>query len=203
MLYQTHRAGAIVSVIATVEISRKLNIHMGVPEIGIYSLVCLAGAYYPDVDQPISHFRTCKGYFATFFRCILWPLYLIYLLLNSIMKLSLMEKWFPNAAKMTSHRRITHAPLVYLIFVLILQPWKGAELFYMYGSFFIGAFSHLVLDFFSGGLPLLYPFRDKRFMCRINIKTGSVAESRLYYVFNIIIIVYLFYKLCMLLGISF
>lgn len=80
--------------------------------------------------------------------------------------------------KLAGHRKLFHAPLVYLFLystglgmtsnVLTLLGIKGL---------FFGVLSHLILDSFTiGGLPWFYPFSKKRFSLG-KIKTNSKLED--------------------------
>lgn len=71
----------------------------------------------------------------------------------------------------TTHRRlVTHAPLVYLLISLGLLVFSR-ELAVM---FFVGSWSHFILDSSGYGIPWLYPFSKKLFsVMPINEETRS------------------------------
>jgi inner membrane protein len=92
--------------------------------------------------------------------------------------------------KLAGHRKLFHAPLVYLLLYsvglgmltdkLILTGMKGL---------FLGVLSHLALDSFTvGGLPWFFPFSKKRFSLGA-IKTNGKLEDILCGIFICINIV--------------
>lgn len=82
--------------------------------------------------------------------------------------------------KFAGHRKLFHAPLVYLLLYSISTSMITNKLL-LVGTkgLFLGVFSHLILDSFTiGGLPWFYPLSKKKFSLS-NIKTNSKIEDML------------------------
>ena len=75
-----------------------------------------------------------------------------------------------------SHSLLMAAACVLLVHmgVLICPAWKGMITLAAWGVG-AGVLSHLLLDLFAGGVPLLFPFSGKR-IALARIKTGGVTE---------------------------
>ncbi|WP_160693448.1 metal-dependent hydrolase [Clostridium sp. C2-6-12] len=80
--------------------------------------------------------------------------------------------------KLAGHRKLFHAPLVYLLLYSIgLGMIKDNLLLMGINGLFLGILSHLILDSFTiGGLPWFYPLSKKRFSLA-GIKTNSKLED--------------------------
>ncbi|WP_238901171.1 MULTISPECIES: metal-dependent hydrolase [unclassified Clostridium] len=80
--------------------------------------------------------------------------------------------------KLAGHRKLFHAPLVYLfLYSIVIGMFTDKLMLIGIKGIFLGIFSHLVLDSLTiGGLPWFYPFSKKRFsICMI--KTNSKIED--------------------------
>jgi len=79
--------------------------------------------------------------------------------------------------KFAGHRKLFHAPLVYLLLYSIsLGMITHKLLIISVEGLFLGILSHLILDSFTiGGLPWFYPLSKKRFSLG-KIKTNSTLE---------------------------
>ena len=127
------------------------------------------GGLLPDADIP--HSTAGKH-----LRILLWPLYLIkkvLLILGHIIKA------LKKAGTALGHRGLFHSPLFHILLFVILSAlfhdsfeWLRCIL----AGAYIGVMSHLFLDLFSGGIPLLAPFSMKRQRPAISFKTGSFLE---------------------------
>jgi inner membrane protein len=80
--------------------------------------------------------------------------------------------------KLAGHRKLFHAPLIYLMLYSISIGSSLPELILIgIKGLFLGILSHLILDSFTvGGLPWFYPLSKKRFSL-VNIKTKSKLEE--------------------------
>lgn len=80
--------------------------------------------------------------------------------------------------KLAGHRKLFHAPLVYLLsYSVALGMIKDNLLLIGMSGLFLGILSHLILDSFTlGGLPWFYPLSKKRFSLA-TIKTNSKFED--------------------------
>jgi inner membrane protein len=80
--------------------------------------------------------------------------------------------------KFAGHRKLFHAPLVYLfLYSMALGMVKDNLLLIGLNGVFFGILSHLFLDSLTvGGLPWFYPLSKKRFSIG-NIKTNSKLED--------------------------
>ncbi|WP_270567008.1 metal-dependent hydrolase [Clostridium beijerinckii] len=80
--------------------------------------------------------------------------------------------------KLAGHRKLFHAPLVYLfLYSIVIGMFTDKLMLIGIKGIFLGIFSHLFLDSLTiGGLPWFYPFSKKRFsICMI--KTNSKIED--------------------------
>lgn len=80
--------------------------------------------------------------------------------------------------KFAGHRKLFHAPLMYLFLYSISSGMIDHKLL-LVGTqgLFLGILSHLILDSFTvGGLPWFYPLSKKKFSLG-NIKTNSKLED--------------------------
>lgn len=80
--------------------------------------------------------------------------------------------------KFAGHRKLFHAPLVYLLLYSISLGMITHKLILVgVQGLFLGILSHLILDSFTiGGLPWFYPLSKKKFSLS-NIKTNSKLED--------------------------
>lgn len=80
--------------------------------------------------------------------------------------------------KFAGHRKLFHAPLVYLLlYSMSLGMITHKLLLIGAQGLFLGILSHLILDSFTiGGLPWFYPLSKKKFSLS-NIKTNSKLED--------------------------
>lgn len=82
--------------------------------------------------------------------------------------------------KLAGHRKLFHAPLVYLfLYSIALGAFIDKLVLISIKGLFLGVLSHLILDSFTiGGLPWFYPFSKKRFSLGM-VKTNSKLEDML------------------------
>lgn len=80
--------------------------------------------------------------------------------------------------KLAGHRKLFHAPLIYLfLYSILLGSVTDKLLLIGINGLFLGILSHLVLDSFTlGGLPWFYPLNKKRFSLG-SVKTNSKLED--------------------------
>ena len=80
--------------------------------------------------------------------------------------------------KFSGHRKLFHAPLMYLLLYSISIGMITHKLLIVgVKGLFLGVLSHLLLDSFTvGGLPWFYPFSKKKFTLG-KIKTNSKLED--------------------------
>lgn len=80
--------------------------------------------------------------------------------------------------KLAGHRKLFHAPLIYLfLYSIALGMVKDNLILKGISGAFFGILSHLILDSLTvGGLPWFYPLSTKRFSIG-NIKTNSKLED--------------------------
>lgn len=80
--------------------------------------------------------------------------------------------------KFAGHRKLFHAPLIYLFLYSIgIGMIKEKLGLVLINGTFLGIFSHLILDSFTiGGLPWFYPFSKKK-VSLAKVKTNSKLED--------------------------
>lgn len=80
--------------------------------------------------------------------------------------------------KFAGHRKLFHAPLMYLLLYSIsIGMITHKLLIVLVQGLFLGVLSHLILDSFTiGGLPWFYPLSKKKFSLA-KIKTNSKLED--------------------------
>ena len=82
-----------------------------------------------------------------------------------------------NIRSMIGHRGLLHSllvPAAMLLAMPVVDGHKRIESYFLMGMI-IGNISHLILDMFSGGIPLLMPFSVARIrLC--NFRTGGFAD---------------------------
>lgn len=187
MNYIAHRSGAILVTVGTLQVLNIMNVEIKSLEIAVLTGACIMGAYFPDVDHPDSHISNKMSIFIMLTKVlVLLPLLVVHIL-NAINNFLFFRKVKSDIFAL-EHREITHAPLIWLAFFIPIKIWCGNDIFcnYLFGGFFLGVFSHLVLDLIAGGLPLLYPFKLDRIKLPCNIRTGSMEERRIYGIMNLI-----------------
>ncbi len=143
------------------------------------------GGLLPDADIP--HSTAGKR-----LRILLWPLYLFKKLL---MIFGHFIKPLKKLGAALGHRGLFHSPLFHtLVFVLLSALLRGQSewLRCILSGLYFGVLSHLLLDLFSGGIPLFAPFSMKRQRPAITFKTGSFLEATFDLAF-ILISIYMFY----------
>ena len=140
------------------------------------------GGLLPDADIP--HSTAGKH-----LRLLLWPFYLLKKLL---LILGHVIKPLAKIGTAFGHRGLFHSPLFHtLIFVILSAMLPGDEwLRCILSGLYIGVLSHLLLDLFSGGIPLFAPFSMKRQRPAITFKTGSFLEAA-FNLFFILISIYM------------
>lgn len=106
----------------------------------------LIGSLFPDIDLPTS-------------------------------KIGHMIKPASTAINLTSgHRGVFHAPLPYLIILLLTYLTASYRAFITALAFTLGVMSHLFLDILNAsGIPLLWPMKRRVSLC--DIKVGSLGEK--------------------------
>lgn len=80
--------------------------------------------------------------------------------------------------KFAGHRKLFHAPLIYLFLYSIgIGMIKEKLGLVLINGLFLGIFSHLILDSFTiGGLPWFYPFSKKK-VSLAKVKTNGKLED--------------------------
>ena len=198
MMALTHRTGSIAlaaSMIAFIpelqNIPQAITDLIWLPQNTTISLtVCFVvsscyGGLLPDADIP--HSTAGKH-----LRFLLWPLYLFKKIL---MILGHIIKPLKKMGTALGHRGLFHSPLFHsLVFVILSALLKDHNewLRCILSGLYFGVLSHLLLDLFSGGIPLFAPFSMKRQRPAITFKTGSFLEVMFNFIF-ILISVYMLY----------
>lgn len=153
MLGKTHKLGGICT--GLMISSSYLNGNFSAENLtmaGAFTAGCLLGSLLPDIDH--------RG--------------------STISNKNQVTKGASWVISLFGHRGITHAPLVYLIFLFIIQllfhSMSNPISLYLWligTGIAMGAFSHLILDFLTkGGIPLFFPFISKKFHL-LPLKTGK------------------------------
>lgn len=95
--------------------------------------------------------------------------------------------WF---AKMTGHRTLFHAPLIYTLLAIILGFLLGINPIII--GLYLGIMSHIVLDTFNyKGIPWLFPIFKKKFHLA-RIKAGGFTDTLVGVICFLLAIVVLF-----------
>ena len=197
MMALTHRTGSIAlaaSLIAFVpeldRIPQPITDFIWLPQNTTIPLaVCFVvascyGGLLPDADIP--HSTAGKH-----LRILLWP---FYLLKKILLIFGHFIKPLKKIGTSLGHRGLFHSPLFHtLIFVMLSALLRGHNewLRCILSGLYLGVLSHLLLDLFSGGIPLFAPFSMKRQRPAITFKTGSFLEA----IFNLIFILISIYLL--------
>ncbi len=197
MMALTHRTGSIAAAAAMValipdlqKIPKYITDLIWMPQNTVAPLaVCFIvsscyGGLLPDADIP--HSTAGKH-----LRILLWPLYLIK---KVLLILGHFIKPLKKLGTALGHRGLFHSPLFHTLLFVILSAlfhdsceWVRCIL----AGTYIGVMSHLLLDLFSGGIPLFAPFSMKRYRTAVSFKTGSFLEV----IFNL---AFILISVCML-----
>lgn len=175
MMGTTHRTGSIALACGIVALcpADKLTIAPA----ATFLVASAVGGLLPDADTPYSRYGRK-------FFIFIWP---VYLLQKLVSLLGYIVKPLKNMSKALGHRGLLHSPTLWTILLGILSLalyFSGVYDYMPYALIFglyTGIISHVLLDFISGGVPMLAPFSLKRAHSPINFKTGSIFE----WVFNI------------------
>ena len=170
MMGTTHRTGSIALACGVVALCPKDQISL-IPA-ATFVVASAIGGLFPDADTPYSTYGRR-------FMIILWPFYLIR---KAVSMLGCLIKPLKNVGKALGHRGLFHSPLLWtVIFGLIFAIFKffGVNDAIAYSILFggyTGIISHVLLDYISGGVPLLAPVKMKRYTPPIKFKTGGIFE---------------------------
>lgn len=131
------------------------------------------GSLIPDIDNP--HSSISRKY-----RGINAAVSVFQMLFRGFAELlpKKQEKFMKGAA---GHRGASHSLFMLIVCVVLvhmggifLPAWKDMITFAEWGIG-AGVLSHLLLDMFAGGVPLLFPFTMRR-ITLAHIKTGGITE---------------------------
>ncbi len=166
MLGQTHRLAGIAAGIALASELNIIPVQRPFAFAGVIG-VSVMGSLMPDADQPNSTIG--RRLF------ILWlPLYILRVIIRII---AFFAPSMKNVSRGLAHRGISHSPWFWAVFGVGMWcvPWfRGDGDIYFY-AFFTGVATHLVLDYLTGGIPLL-PLSLKRVHPPIVFKTKGYFE---------------------------
>ena len=160
MMGTTHRIGGLMAGIIVLS---------GCPNYEIHSLATISGALIgsllPDIDNPHSTISKKMPLIAQLVQMIQRMIWAVSRLLPG--------RIGKNIRSMFGHRGIFHSLIFPILLCLICQSsrFKSISL-----GLLAGMLSHLLLDAFSGGIPLFMPISVKRFRVA-KIKTGGVTEK--------------------------
>lgn len=168
MMASTHRLGGVV-----IGTTAAALLHTNITGTAIILIGSLVGSILPDIDNRnsrISHKMPVTALIVSVGQ------YIIHIVTSVIPK-----KQRLYIRSLSGHRGITHSiigstilpAIIFLIGILFKQ--KLGTVFLAGFGVFIGCLSHLILDMFSGGVPFLIPFSNKR-VTLANIKTGGWME---------------------------
>ncbi len=160
-----------------------------VPMAVCFTVSSCYGSLLPDADIP--HSTAGKK-----LRILLWPLYLFKKLL---LFLGHFIRPLKRIGVALGHRGLFHSPLFHtLIFIILSAMSRGHSecLRCILSGMYFGVLSHLLLDLFSGGIPLFAPFSMKRQRPAITFKTGSLLEV-LFNLAFILIALYMLYLIAL------
>lgn len=144
-------------------------------KLGVLPSVCLLagtviGSYFPDIDIPTS----AAG---DKFFIVTWPFYLFRWLLRLLSKLL---KPLKNSAKVLSHRGLFHSVIFYGVLFALFWTFRGdmGQIpTYILAGFYLGVFSHLFADFFTGGMMIFSPIYNKKIIPPIRFKSGGMINT--------------------------
>lgn len=96
---------------------------------------------------------------------------------------------FENKPGNLRHRGILHSPFLYaVIFLIYYLIFRNIDIL----PFLVGAMSHLALDFTTvEGIPIFYPLSKKKYHI-FGLKTGSIVDVSMSFVFLFLFILRLF-----------
>lgn len=162
----SHRVGAMAATATFIYVTGLSPIKAPVAA-ACYIIGAMAGSIFPDADMPYS--RMGRRYLI-----VLWPFYLLQFFIHLIAPRSFADYTF-------RHRGVFHFPVTWSVILGGLLYWTNSlewRIPYCLSiGFGIGVISHLFLDFFSGGIPLLGPFYPKKMKPIVRIRTGSLMEQ--------------------------
>ena len=170
MTAYSHRVGALAAT-ATTTYLMGLTIEKEPLQMICLTVGALAGSLLPDADTPFS--KIGRRYLI-----VLWPFYLFQFLVHLFLPRSGMDKTF-------GHRGMFHYPLFWTALWGVVMcgtyhiPRNSITsqiLLWLVIGLGIGVLSHLLLDFVSGGIPILGPILKRRQKPPMKIKTGGVME---------------------------
>ncbi|SFS07895.1 metal-dependent hydrolase [Anaeromicropila populeti] len=199
MMGITHRCGAVLAALATIEIMSVCKVHIGIPEMAALATGSIFGGYLPDIDTPNSHISRKLG-------IILWPVWILRIFIRIIRKIVPgTSKVGQQISKAVGHRGMAHAPVTWIIVGTVYWLLYGqastitSKISILNGGFpfllgigiAVGIVSHLLLDMISGGIPLFFPVTLRRIKL-LTMKTGGYEEwiVRIGLLITIIIITY-------------
>lgn len=162
----THRLGGIIAGIGTMEL---LGIH-DLKTQGIIIGASIVGSLIPDIDNP----QSTISYKIPVMRSIVGILQGAIRLTTNLLP----RKQKQYVRSCIGHRGVTHSILFALLIpglILMLGRIIGVQWNLVALGIFIGLMSHIILDFFAGGVPFFIPFYAKR-VAIMHIKTGGIAE---------------------------
>ncbi len=153
--------------------------------------IAVFGSLLPDADQPNSTIGKTLY--------VVWlPFYIIRGLISVI---ALIIPEYRKISKSMGHRGIAHAPEFWALICLTLFfiPWVERNYIYLI-ALAAGIGSHLLMDYFFGGIPLLFPFSLKRCKPVICFKSGGYAEFLIVGSCITGTVIYIGYKVLLLVG---
>ena len=170
MMGKTHQTAAVaVALLSAPCISQVIMPSKPISSTIVLVSTAMIGALLPDGDTPKSKLG----------RKLFFLLFPYYLLQWFVKVLSLFIPRLRKASKVLGHRGVAHDPCLWLAFSLpfFLYCIAREERSWLIGliGLMIGVFSHLFLDYLSGGIPA-YLFKKGRLKAPIFIETGSVGE---------------------------
>lgn len=130
----------------------------------------IIGSYFPDIDIPTS----AAG---DKFFIVTWPFYLFRWVLKLVSKIL---KPLKNSAKVLSHRGLFHSVLFYSVLFALFWTFRGnmGQIpTYILTGFYLGVFSHLFADFFTGGMMIFSPIYNKKIIPPIRFKSGGMINT--------------------------
>ncbi len=166
MLGQTHRLAGIAAGIALAGELNIIPIERPFAFAGVI-FVSAMGSLMPDADQPNSTIG--RRFF------LLWlPLYILRMIIRII---AFFAPSMKQVSRGLAHRGISHSPWFWGVFGALFWcvPWMRNEGVIYFYAFFAGIATHLLLDYLTGGIPLI-PFSLKRNHPPIVFKTKGYFE---------------------------
>ncbi len=131
------------------------------------------GSLIPDIDN-------ARSSISRRYRGISMAVSIVQTLIRGISSL-LPRKQREYIRGAAGHRGITHSPVMVAVCIILVHmgilvcpAWKNLITLAAWGVG-VGIVSHLILDLFAGGIPLLFPFSLRRFALA-HVKTGGPVE---------------------------